>query len=458
MVVAGTGGDSGKTLVTLSLLTALRRRGLRPAAFKKGPDFIDAAWLGWAAGVPARNLDSFLTGWEGVAASFACGARDAGVSVIEGNRGYVDGVDAAGTHSTAALARSLDAPVLLVLPVRKITGTAAVFVAGCRSLAPDVRIAGVVLNRVAGERHGRVAREAVEALGVRVMGELPVLEGGGPIPDRHLGLVTPSEHGRLETAGQELNDIAARYLDVDAILAAARMAPPIEAGQPASGEEPDPGVRPTIGVFRDSAFTFYYPDNLEALEREGARLVDVSALEDKALPDVDALIIGGGFPETHAARLGGNASLRESVRAAAEDGLPVYAECGGLMYLSRSITWGGATYPMAGVIEADTIMHGRPVGHGYAEAVVDSGNPFFDRGTVVRGHEFHYSSIMGEGAALSTAYALSRGTGALPGRDGITRLSVLASYIHIHARGFPGWAPGIVRAARRFHERGNKEQ
>ena len=446
LVVAGTGGDSGKTLITLSILQALRRRGGRPLGFKKGPDFIDAAWLSWATGRPARNLDTFLMGVDGAREAFLDGAQADGLNVIEGNRGLLDGMDASGTHSTAVLAEGLTAPVVLVLGVRKVTASCAAWVEGCRRLAPGVDLCGVILNRVAGSRHGRVTAQAVEALGVPVLGSVPRLGGDDPLPDRHLGLVTPEEHGALEGMADRLADVAESHLDLDRLIDLASGAPPVEA----RGSTPVPasGDRVRVGVFRDTAFTFYYPDNLEALEREGADIVDVSAVEDARLPDVDALVIGGGFPETHAARLSANEGLRQDVGCAAAAGLPVYAECGGLMYLARSLTWKGERHPMAGVLPFDVVMHRRPRGHGYARARVEGDNPFFDPGTEIRGHEFHYSMPSQEPGTFDTAYAVTRGTGCGGGRDAATCKNVLAAYIHLHARGCPEWAPGIVRAAR----------
>jgi len=446
--MAGTGGDAGKTLVALAMICALRKRGRHPAAYKKGPDFIDAAWLGWAAGKDARNLDSFLLGWDGVEASFLESAPGDEISVIEGNRGLLDGVDSASTHSTAALASHLRAPVVLVLGVRKITATAAAWVEGCRRLAPEAEIRGVILNRIAGARHARVAAQAVEALGVPVVGSIPAIRGEEHLPARHLGLVTPEEHGGLEGLEDRLASIAEAHLDMDRLVGIALSAVPLSPRAPAA---PAPLERiARIGILRDPAFSFYYPDNLEALEREGASLVPVSALVDRSLPDVDGLVIGGGFPEAHAALLGANDGLRADVRRAAVAGMPIYAECGGLMYLARSLRWKDEVHPMVGVLPFDVVMHERPQGHGYARATVDGPNAFLDVGAEIVGHEFHYSAPGPDAPPSGTVYAVGRGTGCGKGRDGATSGSVLAAYIHLHARGCASWAPGIVRAAHRF--------
>lgn len=453
LVAAGAGGDSGKTLVSLGLAAVWRRAGLDVRAFKKGPDYIDAAWLTRAAGRPARNLDAWIMGEDTVRRSFARHAATGDVSLVEGNRGLFDGLD--GT-STAALAHLLGAPVLLVLDVTKTTRTAAAFVAGCLALDPGLTLAGVVLNRVAGPRHLREARRAVEEdAGVPVVGAIPKLKGANLLPDRHLGLVPPEEHDRMTEVVDRLGDVVRDNVDTDVLLELAR-----SAGTPfapdrdsrATPRAPQPsGDRVRIGVFRDAAFTFYYPENLEALEAAGAELVPISALEDPGLPPLDLLYIGGGFPETHAGVLSENGAMLRSVKKAVDEGLPVYAECGGLIYLSRSVRHEDRTYPLAGVLEVDTEIRTRPQGHGYVEAVVDRPNPFLEPGTRLRGHEFHYGRIAagtGGDAEPATALRLERGTGCHSGRDGLVQGCVLASWMHIHALGAPGWADALVRRAK----------
>ncbi len=449
LLVAGTAGDSGKTLVTLALVRALVRDGVPVQAFKKGPDYIDAAWLGWASGREARNLDTWMMGEEACLRSFHSHAPADGITIVEGNRGLYDGMDARGTHSSAALARLLEAPVVLVLPVRKVTATAAAVVAGMAALDPSVRIAGAVLNHVSGTRHERVVREAIqERTGIPVLGAIPAFRDADLLPERHLGLVPLHEAG--DTAGLEarLDEVASR-LDLAAIRAVARAAGPLPSSAPGGEVLSHPTApRVRVGVFRDAAFSFYYPENLEALRGAGADLVFLSPLTDQALPPLDALVLGGGFPETHADRLAANVAMRDAVRAAAEAGLPMYAECGGLMYLSRSIAWRGRTWPMCGVLPVDIEVCATPQGHGYAEVTVDRPNPFFPQGTRLRGHEFHYSRISAGGPEVATAFALTRGQGAQPGRDGLQRQNVLATYVHVHATGTSEWAAGVVRAAR----------
>jgi cobyrinic acid a,c-diamide synthase len=457
MVIAGMGGDSGKTLLSLGLLSSWRRDGLRIASFKKGPDYIDASWLTRFSGSACRNLDTYLMGEAEVRSAFFTHSRGRDAALVEGNRGLFDGIDARGQHSTAELAKLLDAPVLLVLSVRKVTRTAAAWLLGCQTLDPQLNIAGVVLNRVAGARHERVLRDSVESIcGIPVIGALPVLEQGGLLPERHLGLVTPAENDHVKEVEERLAGIIGHYVDSGAALEMARLATPVEMPEPAGPEDDNKrraeGVR--IGYFSDSAFTFYYPENLESLENLGAELVPLSSLEAKQLPpECDALYIGGGFPETHASRIAGNRDLFRSIRGAVEQGLPVYAECGGLIYLARTLRWEGREYTMSGVLPVTVELDRRPAGHGYCRVAVDRENPFFPVGTELTGHEFHYSRVVETQHETETAFRVQRGTGALAGRDGLIRRNVLATYLHLHARGSPLWAAGLVEAARQFGKR-----
>jgi len=455
VVVAGLAGDAGKTLSALAIVAAARDRGMSVRGFKKGPDYIDAAWLSWASHAPARNLDTFLAGPEGAVLGFcrhAVRPEGAGraLNVIEGNRGLFDGTDAVGTHSTAALARLLRAPVVLVINVRKMTATAAALVRGCQAMDPALHVAGVILNQVAGRRHETVAREAIEqACGVPVLGAIPRLDDPGLLPGRHLGLVPPAEHAARAGVAGLLGRIAREYLDVDRILACAEGAPALDdVGAASDGPDaPARALRPvTIGFVSDPAFSFYYPENLEALEARGATLVPLSSLSRGALPaGLSALYIGGGFPETHAEAIAANRPFLDSIRDAASRGLPIYAECGGLMLLANSVQWRGRRHAMAGVLPVDVDVLDRPQGHGYAVLRVDRPNPFFAVGDEIRGHEFHYSRIVGP--LPGTACAVIRGTGCGDGRDGIVADGVWASYVHVHAAGAPAWADGMMRAA-----------
>ncbi len=469
ILVAGLRGGGGKTLLSAGLAAAWRRRGKTVTAFKKGPDYIDAAWLSQAAGSACRNLDLFLMSPTAVTGSFVAHAARADVAVVEGNRGLFDGADARGTFSTAELAKLLGTPVVLVVDATKCTRTAAALVLGCQRLDRRVPLRGVVLNRTAGPRHVATLRDAItEACEVPVLGAIPRLEHD-PFPERHLGLVPPAEHGDGAGVIERAAALAEEFLDLDGLWRVAQDAPALD-GPPAdvvsAGVHPERGdarVPPEertgaegtdaparIGVFRDAAFQFYYPENLEALEREGARLVWISPLVDAALPAVDALYMGGGFPETLAGRLAANTSFREAVRAAVEDGMPVYAECGGAVYLGEQLVLEDGAYPMSGAVPAVYGFGERPDGHGYSVLETVHPNPFFPVGTPIRGHEFHYTSLRSLGAGEVTfAFRVQRGHGFGGRRDGLCHRNALASYTHIHALGVEGWAASLVRAAER---------
>jgi len=442
LVVAGLAGDSGKTLVSLGLVRALVGRGVAVAAYKKGPDYIDAAWLGLAAGRPGRNLDSFMMSPEAMGSSLrkACGA---GLALVEGNRGLYDGMDADGTHSTAELAKTLGAPVILVVDVTKSTRTVAAQVLGCQMMDPDLRLAGVVLNRVATARQEKIVRRAVESTtGIPVVGAIPRMAGGGPLPGRHLGLVTTSDHGDPGAAVDRAAERVSQAVDVDQLLTIAqRQSTAVEFGELAPIQS---AGSCRVAVAQDPAFCFYYPENLEALEAAGAEIVPFSLLESVGLPpETDVIYLGGGFPEVHAAGLADNSVIRNDLATAAEDGVPIFAECGGMMMLARSLRFEGKHYPMAGVLDLDIEQEKRPQGHGYVDGRVVVENPWFDRGTVLRGHEFHYSRITGGRDLERTVVELDRGVGVGNGRDGIVKGGVWASYLHTHVFTVPQW-PGVM--------------
>lgn len=453
LVVAGLSGDSGKTLVSLGLLIAARQCEIPVRTFKKGPDYIDSAWLSWASNTTTRNLDTFLMGPHRTVQHFLSNSLPEGLNLIEGNRGLLDGVDARGTHSTAELAKLLKSPVLLVVNAAKVTHTIAALVLGCMRLDPEVRIGGVILNRVSGRRHESILRESIEsACGIPVLGVLPNLDAGALPPNRHLGLVTPQEHANIHLLVEKLYAATRGRLDTGRILELAESAPPLlervevdEAGQIDGGQELK------IAYLKDSAFSFYYPENLESLESSGTELIPVSALTASALPeDLDALYIGGGFPETHAEALAQNRPLLASIRNHALRGLPIYAECGGLMLLSQAIRWRGLRSPMAGVLPIEVEVCSKPQGHGYVELLVDSVNPYYPVGTRIRGHEFHYSKILTLSSLPPTACSIKRGTGCSGGRDGILVGNAWASYTHVHAVATHEWARGLLSSARLY--------
>jgi len=449
VVVAGLSGDGGKTLLSLGLARSLRDRGLRVRTAKKGPDYIDAAWLAAASGSSCVNMDTFLMSREAIGLA-AWSLRGADVVVIEGNRGLYDGFDAEGTHSTAELAKLLNAPVVLVVDTTKTTRTVAALVLGCQQLDRHVQIGGVVLNRVGTHRQEALIRRAVEAsTGIPVIGAIPRMQGDDPLPGRHLGLVTVAEHPRCEQAIARAAEAVAGCVDLDRVVDLARRAPAVELPLLEIDIEP---VTCRVGYLSDSAFSFYYPENLECLRKHGAELVEVDPGADGGLPDVDALYIGGGFPEVHAERLAASRQLAADLQRRVAGGLPVYAECGGLMFLAKELRVGGSTYPMAGILDLVVEQMEKPQGHGYEIAVVDRDNPFFATGTRLAGHEFHYSRVVAGGDLGPTVLSVERGRGVGDARDGIVKGSVWASYLHLHALATPRWAVGFLQLAARHAE------
>jgi cobyrinic acid a,c-diamide synthase len=451
IVIAALKGGAGKTFLCTGITAALQRRGLSLAVFKKGPDYIDAGWLGLAAGSECYNLDTYLMDRNVVTSSFVRRSMGTHLSVVEGNRGLFDGVNVEGTYSTAELAKLIQAPVILVVDATKTTRTAAALVLGCRVMDSDLRLAGVILNRVAGERHDSILRQSIEeTTSIPVVGSVNKLALTN-FPQRHLGLLPLHEHPLARKFVEEAAGLAERTIDLDALVRIAEHAGPLlaqkssHARPPVRGADRD-GLR--IGIVRDSAFQFYYPENLEAIAGANGKVVEISALEPSELPDVDGLYIGGGFPETHAEQLASNTVFKTSLLRAVEKGLPVYAECGGLMYLARSLRMDDKVYPMVGVFPIDTVLERKPKGLGYIHVQVHRPNPFYPQGTTLAGHEFHYSSVTNlEGHADACVFRVLRGHGMDGLRDGISRFNALGTYMHVHALGEPLWAEGILARA-----------
>lgn len=454
IVIAGLAGGTGKTLVSMGLARVFRNAGFRAAVAKKGPDFIDAAWLGVAAGTESFSLDTFLMSDEAIYRSLYQ-MRNADIAIVEGSRGLFDGLDAQGSHSTAELARLIRAPLVLVVDASKATRTIAALVLGCQALEPDLPLVGVILNRVGTSRQQGVILEALARCT-----QTPVLgvirrQNVNCLPSRHLGLIMPSERPDLESTLDEIGDIISRSVDVAAIRDLALRAPPLRANIPPCVSLAPHENHVQIGFLRDAAFSFYYPENLTALSTQGAALVAISPLDDAVLPAIDALYMGGGYPEEYAARLSANREFRSALATEIARGLPVWAECGGLMYLARELVCADTHHPMVGAIPLVVEQTSVPQAHGYVEACVDRVNPFLPVGMRLRGHEFHYSRVGAADASIETALALERGAGIGGGRDGIIAGNVFASYMHLFAPGVPGWARAFVDVARR-HQAGRK--
>jgi cobyrinic acid a,c-diamide synthase len=456
IMIAALRGGSGKTILSIGLIAAWKQSNKSIAPFKKGPDYIDTGWLALAADRPCYNLDTFLLETPHILQSFLAHTRKDDIAVIEGNRGLYDGIDLAGSTSTAELAKLLKTPVLLCVDCTKITRTMAAVISGLTQFDPDVMIKGVVLNRVAGSRHERILRDNIEHYcGIPVLGAIPKLKTQ-IFPERHMGLVPTPEH---DWAGESIDaaaQVANEHIDLDAIYELIQDLPPLKViasslksaiASQAVNIHPESSP-PRIGIFKDSAFQFYYPENIDALKAAGAETVLISPLAGKTLPELDALYIGGGFPETHAKELAQNESFRKEVQVLAENNLPIYAECGGLMYLGEELVLEGKSYPMAGVLPVSFDFYPRPQGHGYTIVTVENENPFYEIGTEIRGHEFHYSRVLHwTGDDKDLIFRMQRGVGITKDKDGICYKNVLATYTHIHSLGTPQWVHALIRNA-----------
>jgi cobyrinic acid a,c-diamide synthase len=451
LVIAGLAGGSGKSVVSVGITAALARQDRRVVPFKKGPDYIDAGWLQLAAGRRCYNLDPFLMTKEAIHRSFTMHSADADLVIVEGNRGLYDGVDAGGGYSTAELALTLSLPVLLVVNCTKTTRTVAAMILGCQQFDKRIDIKGVVLNQIATERQRLLVTESVEKYtGIPVLGSIPRLKRD-IFPMRHLGMVPHQEYTDSHGALDFLIDLITDNVDLERVEAIMGAVP--EPAVTVLKEQDNPAVsgapKVKIGILQDAAFQFYYSENLEALEKAGAQLVPMNALRDNILPELDGLYIGGGFPETSAGALAANTAFRQSVKKAAENGLPIYAECGGLIYLGSSIVLEEEEFPLVGVFPIRFEMSARPQAHGYTIFHVEKDNAFYSPGTEVKGHEFRYSKILEwQGSEDQLVLKMVRGQGFKNGRDGLTYKNVLALYTHVHADGTPEWAGNFVQRCR----------
>ncbi|MEA3546318.1 MAG: cobyrinate a,c-diamide synthase [Thermodesulfobacteriota bacterium] len=454
LIVAGMGGGSGKSVVSVGLTAHFAASHRKVYPFKKGPDYIDAGWLQLAAGVPCYNLDPYLMEKEDLLLSFYSRAAGAAICLIEGNRGLYDGVDVDGSFSTAELALQLDLPVLLVVDCTKTTRTVAALVLGCLKLDPAVCIRGVVLNRIGGARHESIVRQSVEKYtGVPVLGAIPRMKRD-IFPMRHLGVTPFQEYEGADEAITTLTGIARQHLDLAAVE---QIMEPVEIPEKFRLEEPVASSldRVRIGVLRDAAFQFYYPENFKALERAGADLVEINSLTAPELPDIHGLYIGGGFPETSIRYLSANISFRKSIKDMAKKGLPIYAECGGLIFLGRKIILDGESFPLVDLFPVEFSLQKKPQAHGYTVLEAGPGNPFYKQGTQIKGHEFRYSRVdEWPGSPEDLTMDMKRGVGFVDKRDGLVYKNVLALYTHIHAVGTPEWAPALITRAREFKKKG----
>ncbi len=449
LLISSHKGGAGKTIFTLGLIYYLRSLGVNVTAFKKGPDYIDAGWLSKISKTPCRNLDLFLFDKEYNLYSFYLGSQGKDLALVEGNRGLFDGLDVFGSCSTAKLAQILKIPIILILDCTKVTRSIAALVKGFIEFEKDIQIKGVILNKIARPRHENIIRASIEYYtDVEVLGVIPKLKS---LPqERHLGLITSAEYDEKNFL-EELKIAIKENIDVKKILQLSKETPPIEINLFSMNSE-RAFDKIKIGVFMDEAFQFYYPENLEILIKMGATLEFINSIKDKKLPKISGLYLGGGFPEVKADLLAENKELLKDVKEVILEGMPVYAECGGLMYLGEKIIWKNQQYSMCGVLPIVFTVEKFPQGHGYVIAKVKEKNPYFELGSTIKGHEFHYSKPLEikDLKNLNFIFELERGIGFNGKVDGILFKNLLATYIHIHIFSVKCWAINFLKKAQEF--------
>jgi len=451
LVIAGTSSGSGKTTLTLALLAALGARGYRVAPFKVGPDFIDPGHHTRITGTASRNLDGWMLPRAYNVDLYRLGSRPADMAVVEGVMGLYDGYDGRSeAGSTAQMSKWLHLPVLLVVDARSMARSAAALLLGFERFDPDVRFAGVIFNRIGSPRHLAYLKEALEGhVQMPCLGGIP-REASIAIPERHLGLHTADDHPLDQTTIRHLVDLVETHVDMDRLAAMAEV--PDRSAAPSKIEAVPPQGRVRIGVARDAAFCFYYPDNLELLEAGGAEIAFFSPLADAHLPEgVAGLYLGGGYPELHAATLAENRRLRKAIHARSREGMPIYAECGGFMYLCDRLTdIDGTIHSMAGCFPFETRMLDRRRALGYREIRLAAPCLLGPEGSVGRGHEFHYSELSGDASRVETVYNAARRSGQDTAAAGFRVHNTLGSYIHLHFGSNPAMACHFVEHCRAF--------
>ncbi|HQK45516.1 MAG TPA: hydrogenobyrinic acid a,c-diamide synthase (glutamine-hydrolyzing) [Syntrophorhabdaceae bacterium] len=451
MMIAAPSGRSGKTIITAGICAALRKRGLVVQAFKKGPDYIDPSWLTAASKRPCRNLDLYMMKKDVIIKTFYRASEDADISIIEANMGFYDGVKPDGRDSPAGLARLLDVPVIFVVNCLRITRSVAAIIQGFMGFEQGSNIKGVILNNVSGQRHEKKLTDSIKRhCHVPIIGVVPKSSSLN-IKERHLGLIPFVENHEKEDLINDMARFFERYIDMDRILSIAEGPVVKKPHNNISGTYKNTKKSPRVklGIFYDKVFSFYYHENLEALEKNGAELVYIDSMKDTALPNVHGLYIGGGFPELYGSEITKNRSLLLELKRAIEGWMPVYCECAGLMYVSSGIKTHEGFFEMAKIIPSVVEIKRSPQGHGYMEAEVITENPFFKKGVKIKGHEFHYSRLIKD-RDLPCAFRVLRGHGIDGYHDGIVYKNMFASYMHIHAAGVPYWAKNFVQIAERY--------
>lgn len=451
LLISAAHKSSGKTTISIGLCKALSDLGDKVQPYKKGPDYIDPMWLGRATNRPCYNLDFYTMQRDEILATMQHYSTTADISLIEGNKGLYDGLDIEGSNSNAALASLTHTPVVLVIDVQGMTRGIAPLVLGYQAFDPELHIAGVILNQIRGQRHESKLRAVLEHYtGVPVVGAV-YHDKTMAIVERHLGLVPSNESRGADERIANIGQLIAKQVDLEQIREIAASSPEMpKAGTHIERVKHTADIR--IAIARDAAFGFYYPDDLEALQSAGAQLVPFDTLQDPTLPGCDGLFLGGGFPETHMAALEANASLRTSIKDAIDQGLPAYAECGGLMYLARSLRWQDESRDMVGVIPGDISMHKRPMGRGYIQLEETAQHPWPGGSnrpdSLIPGHEFHYSELENLPAEQEFAYHVRRGTGINGEYDGLIVKNLLASYTHLRDTSLHHWAKRFIEFVR----------
>lgn len=448
--------SSGKTTVSIGLCAALDQSGKQVQPFKKGPDYIDPMWLSAAANHPCHNLDFYTMGHQEILDTFGRYQQGTDINVIEGNKGLYDGLDLDGSNSNAALAKLLNVPVILVIDARGVTRGIAPLILGYQAFDNDINIAGVILNQLGGSRHEAKLRQVVE-----YYTDVPVLGAVHHnkdmiIDERHLGLMPSNEAQQATQQIDLLGKKIREQVDMDVVLATARSAPRISFPDGQQDQSNPVPADLTIGIARDAAFGFYYPDDIEAFRENGAKLLEIDLINDAVLPEIDGLFIGGGFPETQMELLEKNQAMRTAVKQAIENGLACYAECGGLMYLAKSITWNNKTHAMSGVIQGDVNLHEKPQGRGYIRIKPTEHSLWQTSRTAdsdVCGHEFHYSSLNNLPSDTIYGYEVKRGTGIDGKHDAIVYKNMMACYAHLRNTQQSPWVKGFVDFVRNCKNR-----
>lgn len=427
-LISAANKSSGKTVLSIGISAALHKRGLKVQTYKKGPDYIDPMWLAKATHRNSYNLDFWTQSESEIKATLSTNSQDADISIIEGNKGLHDGLAADGSNSNAALAKLIDAPVILVLDTRGTIRGVAPLILGYQQFDSTVNIAGVVLNFVGGERHAAKLRAVIERYtDIPIIGTVqrsPELE----LVERYLGLMPSNEDNYAETKISRIADIIAKQVDLDKITTIAHTTNPIQANFEKSSQT---AFNLKIAYAKDEAFGFYYADDLDAFRQYGATLIPFDTLQDKTLPDADALFIGGGFPEKRLQELSGNTKMKQAIYNAIENNMPAYAECGGLMYLCNTIRHDKQRAEMVGIINGDCEMHDKPIGRGYTLLKNEPDHPWnISQNKEIPGHEFHYSKLIQTPKNTNYAYQVNRGFGVNGDYDGIVYKNLLACYAH----------------------------